>query len=111
MRVGAASADQDGLDAPARGGGGSEVRLEGEAHGGGGVAREGEVVLAGGFGDEGVDGGEGVGWGDEDRGYASGEVGVGGEEGKVEDQEDEAVFAAVVGEGEGGEAFGVGCVL
>ena len=56
------------------------------------------------FLDEGVDGGEGVGRGDEDGGEGSRKVGVGGEEGKVEQEEEETVFTAVVGEGEGGEA-------
>lgn len=41
---------------------------------------------------------------DVDCGEEGGEERVGGEEGEVEDEEDEAVFAAIVGEGEGGEA-------
>lgn len=64
VRVRAARADHDGADrAPAARG---EVLGEGGFHGGRGVLGEGEVVAGGGGGDEGVDGGEGVGWGDED---------------------------------------------
>ena len=62
------------------------------------------MVPDGGSSDEAVDGGEGVGGRDVDCGEGGGEVGVRGEEGEVEEEEDEAVFSAVVGEGEGGEA-------
>lgn len=41
---------------------------------------------------------------DVDCGERGGEGGVAGEEGEVEDQENEAVFPAVVGEREGGDA-------
>lgn len=63
VRVGASGADHDRADGTA---GAGEVVGEGGFHGGGFVLGEGEVVLGGGFGDEGVDGGEGVRGGDED---------------------------------------------
>ena len=44
-----------------------------------------------------------MGGGDEDGEEGRGKVRVGGEEGEVEKEEDETVFTAVVGEGEGGE--------
>lgn len=61
------------------------------------------MVVHGGAGDEGIDGSERVEWGDIDRREEGWELGVGGEEGEVEDEKDEAIFAAVVGEGERGE--------
>ncbi len=68
------------------------------------------MVAGGGGGDEGVDGGEGVRGRDEDGGEGRGEGRVRGEEGEVEEEEDEAVFAAVVGEGERFEAGLLKCV-
>lgn len=59
--IGAPRADHDCADRPA---GAGEVGGECGFHGRGGVLGEGEVVAGGGGGDEGVDGGEGVGWGD-----------------------------------------------
>lgn len=97
--VGAPRADEDG----ANGGVVGEVVREGQAHGGVVVVLQGEAVVRGRGGDESINGGEGVSGGDVNCGEEGGEVRVGGEEGEVEDQKDEAVFAAVVGEGEGGE--------
>ena len=56
------------------------------------------MVSIGGGGDEGIDGGERVRRRDVYGGEAVGEMGVGGEAGEIEDQEDEAVLSAVVGE-------------
>lgn len=74
MRVAAPRADHDCADRPA---GAGEVVGEGGSHGRRGVLGEGEVVAGRGGGDEGVDGGEGVRWGDEDRGEGGGQGGVG----------------------------------
>ena len=60
------------------------------------------MILCCGAGDEGVDAGKGVWRLDVDCWEEGGEGGVGVESGEVEEEEDEAVFAAVVGEGEGG---------
>lgn len=62
MGIGAAGADEDGLDFFA-----SAVQVFSECvfHAAGGVARQVKVVARRGLGDEGVDSGEGVGWGDE----------------------------------------------
>lgn len=103
----AARADKDGLDVLVL----SEVEGEGVAERNGfrvDVRRQGEVVAARGGGDKGGHGGEWVGRARVDGGDGSGErfgfsaveageVGVQG--GEVEDQEDKAVFATVVGEG------------
>lgn len=67
------------------------------------MPRDGEVVRAAGGGDEGVDFGEGVARDDVDAGDEGGQGRrVGAEGGEEEDQEHEAVFAAVVGEGDFG---------
>lgn len=100
MRVCAPGADEDGFDMRVV----VEVGGEGDAHGRVCVAIEGEVVMLRGGCDEVVNEGEGVAWVDVDTREGGGEVWVRGEEGEVEDQEDEAVFAAVVGEGEGGKS-------
>ena len=71
--------------------------------------REREVVGARGGGHEGGHGGEGVGredvhGGEQRREGGQGDWGGGrAEDGEVEDQEEETVFSAIVGEGEGGE--------
>ena len=93
VRVGAARADENGLDVGLQG----EVVGEGGAHGGADEGGEGEVVVVRGGGDEGVDGGEGVRRHDVDglEGGREGWMCVQGSE--VENEEDEAVFAAVVG--------------
>ena len=119
VRVRAPGADEDGLD----------VRLVGEVGGEGVAERDGrgvdvggevEVVAAGGGGDKGRHAGERVGGPGVDGGDGgrerlcwrfspverAGAAEVGVEGGEVEDEEDEAVFAAVVGEGEGAEATG-----
>ena len=67
-------------------------------------AREGKMVVFGRGGDEGFDAAEGVHGRDVDGGEKRGEVGVMGQEREIEDQEDEAVFTAIVGEGERWEA-------
>jgi hypothetical protein len=107
VRVRAARADEDGLDVPVLG----EVEGKGVAEGDGlgvDVRRQREVVAARRGGDEGGHGGEGVGGPRVDGGDGGGErVGfsaveareVGVQGGEVEDQEDEAVFAAIVREG------------
>ena len=61
VRVCAPRADHDCADGTA---GAGEVVGECGTHGRRRVLGEGEVVAGGGGGDEGVDGGEGVGWGD-----------------------------------------------
>ena len=87
-----------------------EIRREGLSHarfvagGGGRLACEGETVARAGEVDEGVNGGEWVGVRNVDRREGVREVGMLGEEREVEQEEDEAVFAAVVGEGEAVEA-------
>ena len=62
------------------------------------------MVLGGCFLNEVVDVGERVGGGNEDGGEGRGKVRVCGQEGEIEEEEDETVFTAVVGEGEGSEA-------
>ena len=95
MRIGAPGADEDGFDVRIVG----QVVCEGEAHGRVLVALERKMVVHGGAGHEGIDGSEGMKWGDVDRREEGRELGMGGEAGEVEDEKHEAVFAAVVGEG------------
>ena len=90
-------ADEDGLDFRFRG----EVVGEGGLHTFTGEVREGEMVGGGGREDEGVNLGEGVRGDDVDRFDSGREIWVSGEGGQVEDEEDKAVFATIVGEGEG----------
>lgn len=74
-----------------------EVVGKGGFHARAGEVCKGQVVGGGRGGDEGVDFREGV-RGDDVDGLETGrEVGVGMESGEVDDQEDQAVFAAVVG--------------
>lgn len=102
MRIRAARAHEDALDLRPL----LQVVGEGGSHAGVGVSGDGETVRAAGGGDEGVDFGEGVPREDVDAGEEGGEGArvVGAEGGEEEDQQDEAVFAAVVGEGDFGEA-------
>ena len=81
--------------------GGGEVAREGFLHriGRRSVAGEGEVILSGGGSDELVDGGKRVGWCDVDGWEGLGEVGIIVESGKIEEEEDKTVLAAVIGEG------------
>lgn len=101
MRIRPPGADEDGLHRGLI----PQVLGEGGFHRFG-VARKVEVVGARGGGDEGLDFGEGVRGDDVDGldawGRWRGRVCVEG--GEEEDEEDETVFAAVVGEGEFGEA-------
>ena len=100
MWVRPSGTDENGLD----------LGFEGEIVGEGGFhafAREvgkGEVVGGGCGEDEGVNFRKGM-RGDYVDGFeVGGEMRVGGEGGEVEDEEDETVFATVVGEGEGGDS-------
>lgn len=96
MRVRPSSAHEDCLHLRPR----PQVVCKGGFHAGAGEVGESEVVGGGGGGDEGGDLREGMRGHDVD-GFEEGRKGgVGGEGGEVDYEEDEAVFAAVVGEGE-----------
>lgn len=97
MRIGPPGADEDGLDPVVV----RQVIGESLAHGGLRVAREREVVRGRGRHDEVVNGREREGRRDVDGGQEGGKGRVGVEEGEQKDEQEEAVFSAVVGEGEG----------
>lgn len=103
VRIGPPGADEDGLDTVVM----HQVVGKCLAHGGVRVAREREVVCGRGGRDEVVDRREGERRRDIDGGQGGRKGRVGVEEGEQKDEQEEAVFSAVVGEGEGRETGGV----
>lgn len=97
MRIGPPGADENCLDPFVV----RQVIGESLAHGGLCVSREREVICGRGRHDEVVNGREGKGRRDVDRGQERGKGRVGVEDGEQEDEQEETVFSAVVGEGEG----------
>lgn len=104
MRISPPGANEDGLYAVIV----CQVVGKCLAHGGLRVARECEVVCGRGGHDEVVDCREGEPRRDIDGGQGRRKGRVGVEEGEQKDEQEEAVFSAVVGEGEGWETGGFG---